>query len=285
MDCFAFGMFTGVPTAIVTIDVDTHFRGRCVPSNVNSSLERVKKVYLQRGPVELLRRLSHQITYQFSERIFGSRWWFQFRLFINNRRNETVQNAYKIEWINPKDVKYRSARAVNSSRNRWKEIGLIIDGNWDLESKSSEYAIENELLYQAIEAHFERGIPWEETEYVEKSLERLRQGNHEDTWRAVVRSEEDLWERCEQLDELYDQIQTDGYKSKRDVFDSQLADPMGYYPRTFKYMLDEVMIDRGHDGEPLLVDGQHRLFIAKVCGVEKIPVLVAVRHREYVNDQ
>ncbi|WP_255192170.1 hypothetical protein [Natronobeatus ordinarius] len=44
------------------------------------------------------------------------------------------------------------------------------------------------------------------------------------------------------------------------------------------------MTDRGRDGEPLLIDGQHRLFIAKVCGVEEIPVLVVVRHREYVDD-
>jgi len=60
---------------------------------------------------------------------------------------------------------------------------------------------------------------------------------------------------------------------------------MGYYPRTFKYTLDEVMIDRGRDGEPLLVDGSHRIFIAKICDVPEIPVLVVVRHREYVEDE
>jgi len=60
---------------------------------------------------------------------------------------------------------------------------------------------------------------------------------------------------------------------------------MGYYPRTYKYTLDDVMVDRARDGEPLLVDGQHRLFIAKVCGMEVIPVLVIVRHREYVDSR
>ncbi|WP_161569797.1 hypothetical protein [Natronorubrum bangense] len=44
------------------------------------------------------------------------------------------------------------------------------------------------------------------------------------------------------------------------------------------------MIDRTRDGDPLLVDGKHRLFIAKVCDVEKIPVLEIVRHEEYVNE-
>lgn len=247
-------------------------------------LERAKQVYSERGARELLFRITHQVSYQCSERVFGSRAWFKVRSFVNSIRYDTVSEPYEIEYVNPSNVQYRSARAQRTDRSRWKEVGRVMGGEWDIESKSPEYAIENELLYQAIQDHFERDVPWEKTEYVEKSLERLRQGGHEDTWRAVVRSEEDLWERCEQLDELYDRIQTDGYKSKREVFDSQSADPMGYYPRTFKYTLDEVMIDRGRNGEPLLVDGQHRLFIAKVCGVEEIPVLVVVRHREYVAD-
>ena len=45
------------------------------------------------------------------------------------------------------------------------------------------------------------------------------------------------------------------------------------------------MIDRGCDGEPLLIDGKHRLFIVKVCDIEEVPVLVVVRHREYIDDR
>ena len=246
--------------------------------------ERARDVYSERGPVELLRRLGHQVTYQFSERVFGSRWWFRLRSFTNSLRYETVQNPYNIEYVDPRDVQYRSPRAVNSDQSRWKEIGLVLDGDWDLESRSPKYTIENELLYRAIKAHFERDVPWEETAYVQQSIERLQQGSHNDTWRAVVRSEADLWERCEQLDELYDQIREEGYKSKQEVFQSRSDDPMGYYPRTFKFSIDEVMIDRGRNGEPLLVDGQHRLFIAKVCGIKEIPMLTVVRHREYVDE-
>lgn len=247
--------------------------------------DRAKEVYSERGARELLSRIVDQLSYQCSERTFGSRTWFRIRAFVNSIRYDTIYEPYEIEYVDPADVQYRSARAQRTDRSRWKDVGRVLGGDWDIKSKSPEYAIENELLYHAIEDHFERDVPWEKTEYVEKSLERLRQGGHEDTWRAVVQSEEDLWERCEQLDELYDRIQTDGYKSKREVFDSQSADPMGYYPRTFKYMLDEVMIDRGRGGEPLLVDGKHRLFIAKVCGVEEIPVLVVVRHRKYVDHE
>jgi len=251
--------------------------------------ERASNVYRERGAVELFSRLTRQVPYQLSERVFGSRRWFRIRAFVNSIRHDMVPNPYELSYIDPATVQYYSARGDGTTgsivHTRWKDIGRILEGNWDIQSASSDYAIDNSLLYQSIKAHFERGVPWDETEYVQKSLERLCQGGHEDTWRAVVRSEEDLWERCEQLDELYERIETDGYKSKQEVFDSQSTDPMGYYPRTYKYTLDEVMIDRGRDGEPLLVDGKHRLFIAKVCGVEKIPVLVVVRHREYIDDR
>ncbi len=240
---------------------------------------RAKQIYSERGLRELLYRSIKQISYQFYERVFGSKTWFQFQAFVNNIRYDTVQNPYEIQYIDPSKVQYRSIRAAQTDCSRWKEIGRIVDGTWDCESKSWEHAIKNEILYQAIEDHFKKEVPWEKTEYVKKSLENLRQDDHKNTWRAVVRSEEDLWERCEQLDALYNGIQKNGYKSKRAIFDSQSNDPMGYYPRTYKYTIDEVMIDLARDGEPLLVDGQHRLFIAKICEIEKIPVLVVARHK------
>lgn len=60
------------------------------------------------------------------------------------------------------------------------------------------------------------------------------------------------------------------------MFELRFYDPMGYYPMTFKFELDEVMVDIGRDGTPLLVDSKHRLHIAMVCGVEEIPVVVVI---------
>lgn len=252
-----------------------------------NAIGRALEVYRNRGLRELLARLGHQLPYQVRERVFGSRAYMSARHRYNSLRYKTVDDPFELGQVDPAAIEYFSARGVdigeNIAQSRWQDIGKVVGGDWDLKSKSSEYAIENELLYRAIEDHFDRDVPWEETEYVRNTLERLRQGEHDETWRAVVRSEEDLWERCEQLEHLYERINTDGYKSKQEVFDSRSSDPMGYYPRTYKYTLDEVMVDRGRMGEPLLVDGLHRLFIAKVCGIEEIPVLVVVRHLEYVD--
>ena len=114
------------------------------------AIERAKKVYSERGARELSYRLVNQISYQFSERLYGSRLLFRIRAAVNELQYETVTDPYEIEFIDPAAVLYRSARARRSNRSRWKDIGRIQDGPWDLESKSPEHAIENELLYQAI---------------------------------------------------------------------------------------------------------------------------------------
>lgn len=249
-------------------------------------INRATDVYRERGARELISRLGRQVPYQLKERIFGSRIWFRTRAFVNGLRYNTVADLYRITYVDPAEIEYFSARweddGVNIALTRWRDIGRIVDGDWDLNSQTPEYAIEESLLYRSIESHFHRDVPWEDTEYVRRSLEQLRTGDSS-PWRAVVRREDDLWERCDQLDALYERISESGYKSKREVFDSQSGDPMGYYPRTFKYSLDEVMVDIARDGTPLLVDGKHRLYMAKVCGVEEIPVVVVVRHPDAVD--
>lgn len=251
---------------------------------LTTSIDRLIEVYRNRGAVELIKRLGRQIPYQITERVFGSRLWFRFLHLVNSFRYQTVPEPYTLEFVDPADVRYRSARHVNSNRSRWRDVGKLVGGDWDIESQTREYDLENDMLYQAIEERFRDGVSWKDTEYVNRTLETLREDNGERTWRAVVRNEADLWERCEQLDKLYDRIQAEGYHSKQEIFASESTDPMGYYPRTFKYSIDEVMIDRGRDGDPLLVDGQHRLFIAQMLDLEEIPVLVAVRHADYVED-
>lgn len=47
-------------------------------------------------------------------------------------------------------------------------------------------------------------------------------------------------------------------------------------------MINEILVDVGRDGELLLVDGRHRLSIAKILGLDEIPVVKHVRHEQWV---
>lgn len=96
---------------------------------MTSPFERAKEVYSERGPRELLFRAADQISYQCSERVFGSRAWLRIRSFVNGHRYETVPEPYEIEYVDPADIRYRSARHERTNRSRWKDVGRIVGGD------------------------------------------------------------------------------------------------------------------------------------------------------------
>lgn len=49
--------------------------------------------------------------------------------------------------------------------------------------------------------------------------------------------------------------------------------------------LNEITVDIGRNGELLYAGfGIHRLSIAKILGIEKVPVIVGMRHARYCQD-
>jgi len=47
---------------------------------------------------------------------------------------------------------------------------------------------------------------------------------------------------------------------------------------------NEVEIAVSRDGELLFVDGRHRFVIAKLLGIEEIPVIVNLWHRDFIDN-
>lgn len=84
-------------------------------------------------------------------------------------------------------------------------------------------------------------------------------------------------ERCRKNDRLFERIQSEGYKSQSEILDDNEHNP-GLFPSE----LDEITVDVGRNGELLLVDGRHRLSIAKILELEEIPVVFLVRHEGWM---
>jgi hypothetical protein len=68
-------------------------------------------------------------------------------------------------------------------------------------------------------------------------------------------------------EKLYHTLQTNGYKTQPELKTNRLW--------------DEVLICIGRNGELIFVDGRHRLFFTQMLSVEKIPVLVTTRHKQW----
>lgn len=157
--------------------------------------------------------------------------------------------------------------------SRFEYAGSIIGGDWD----RSERRFEESELYRSFEAHFEGGLPWSETDLYDTVVGYIEGGTP--LW--ACETESAFQERCRELDALYDTIRRHGYKSQAELARSPVEDPVDgdrSLPYHLRLVNHELAVCIGRDGEVLFKDGRDRLAIAKLLGLDSIPVWVMIRH-------
>ena len=122
-------------------------------------------------------------------------------------------------------------------------------------------------MYRAFERHFTDGIPWAQTEFYERIADEIDQGKTK--WGCT--SEDEFYEVCGEFDALHDSIVEHGFLSMEELHDRDLD-------TTKPIHAHEVCVAIGRDGTLYSDEGRHRLFIAKVLGLDEIPVRVLIRH-------
>jgi hypothetical protein len=143
--------------------------------------------------------------------------------------------------------------------------GRIKGGNWDL--KAIKY--EDLDIFQAIHARFIDNIPWERAEFYRKTMKRISDG--ETLWGC--RSKSDFDERLRGLESIYSDMKRNGYRSQADI--------SSYVGNKYIKAEDEVNVYINRHGQLMVGEGVHRVAMAKLCGINKIPVKVAMRHRDW----
>lgn len=172
-------------------------------------------------------------------------------------------------------------------RNRPASLGRVIGGDWDrdhgfaLGDDGYSYAhvddarVVDWILYDAINRRV-AGERWEDTQLVELALSRL----DDRPLSRRYRSETAIQRWLMSLDSLIDSIREHGLLSNWS-FHEAVGRPSGVLERH----VGEVCVDVGRDGELLFVNGKHRLCIAKVLGVDSVPVAPLVYHRQWAEQQ
>jgi len=219
--------------------------------------------------------------------------YFRMRLIFRNIKNRLKYDApvkiympikvapndiiYTISWNEIED-KYRTDMRTIYYKRKPELAGTVLGGDWDLGLKK----FENSVVYKSFFIHFVDGTPWNETELYLKLIEKISAFEGQNWWDC--KSEEDLIKRCENLDILFNLIKKEGYKSQKELSKNI------NYPVTFKpprnnpinqIIENEIAIDIGRNGQLIFVDGRNRLSIAKILGLESIPVIVLVRHKQW----
>ncbi len=193
------------------------------------------------------------------------------------RRRCAAQYAYDVEktyWIDPKRItRAFSIAAFNRLDPNMKlpfrihpraEHGRILGGDWDLKT----IAFEETDVWAAFTQHFVGGKPWSETSFYRRVLDTIDGGVR--MWECASREEFEV--RLQRLDGLFRDIQTQGYRTQ---------DELGVVTGG-RIESDEIQVHIGRHGDYIFADGRHRLCIAKILGLDRVPVKVSRRHKRWV---
>lgn len=171
----------------------------------------------------------------------------------------------------------------NIDRKMVKRHDVFDHSDYICEVKQNHWEDSTELIdeydmYQAFIDRFENQIQWEETSFFERVVDIIKSGREK--WGCS--SEEKFLQRCHELDALYEDMKENGYKTQRELLKTDVDTPLEN-TRKNKYApeLHEVVVNIGSDGELYLHDGRNRFLVARILGIESIPVRVKARHEEW----
>lgn len=190
--------------------------------------------------------------------------------FTNRLRYDAPVEPYRLLSVDPERIE----RVVEFAPPKFRFAGEVAGGDWD----RTDDRFEDMDVYRAYERHFERGVPWTETDFFDRVLADIRAGITQ--WGCTNRTE--LEARCRRLDELYDVIDREGYRTQDELLAGDHADPIkDQHALKTERLKDEIAVHVGRDGGLLFGDGRNRLSIAKLLDLDSIPVRVLRRHADW----
>ncbi len=215
-----------------------------------------------------------------------------------NLKYKNPPSAFKLIKIDPKEVEYLTIPRFDYIH--YENYTHILGGDWDrrildkeigflYDSQGKEYycprterrSIKSHLLpfekytyYKSSKKHFQEEVPWEETEIYEFFLKKIEKGVK--ITRFETKKEVD--EQLSYFDSLYRNIKEKGYKTQKELIENKRLYLKWLTTHPSNH---EVLVNIGRDGEIFFEDGRHRFIIAKILGLDEIPVRVFVRHEKW----
>lgn len=253
-------------------------------------------LYHDRGSKRLLRvaleysLLRSPVATSFSRRLY---WrvaprYHQWR-FSSPEEFDAPLNPFKILWVSPDDITRISGRAYPQDRNAIHLFGTVRSGNWDQRDEVETWPdfdgtpaslyhadrFDETIIHRSLEQRFLEERPWSATAIVKRARELIEKDAG--TWRGCE-TEAEIQERCVELDWLYENIRKNRYRTQIELIRRGEIRHVGFLDA----LANEILIDISRDGELLFANARHRLSIAKILGIDRIPVCVLVRHAEWM---
>ncbi len=178
-----------------------------------------------------------------------------------------VKEPFELIWLPPEQIrciaKNKEDLLFSSKDLKIINMGKIKNGKWD----TKEENFNKSALFISIKKKFLEGVKWENTPIYDLAKTRIKEENKH-IWTCT--SIDDLDNKLDSTEALYKEIKNKGYKTQREL---------GSLNR-----YDEIRVAISRDGEALFLEGNHRLAIAKLLDLDKIPVLVSVWHKKFIDE-
>jgi len=220
-------------------------------------------------------------------RLLIYRFYDKIRLIEYKIKNYIFKDSFGqdncITYINPNRIIYEK----NLNENNWrllfkfikpllnfkgKDTVEIIDGDWDIENLRY---FDNDIKHISYIMHFIEGLDWKDTPYYKREKMLYLDGES----RIVYNSIDDLDLKYKYLDNLYEKIKKEGFKTQKEIIESEGI--KSDYGRG-RLHDDDITVAIGRNGEIIFLDGRHRLNIAKILNLKKVPVRVLVIHPKLI---
>lgn len=186
---------------------------------------------------------------------------WQVRVKSRTSRWSDALDVNRTYWVNPDHIEYA---CILKRYDKYGDRGKVVGGKWD----QKRVRFEELDVFRAFEDRFIYGRRWEETDFYRRIMNNISNGKP--MWGC--RNKIELNQRCKYLEWLYHDVKENGYRSQ-EVISREEKDP-------YKGE-DEITIRIGHEGALLFEDGRHRLAIAKLLNIDKIPIKVTARHSNW----
>lgn len=162
----------------------------------------------------------------------------------------------KIYYVNPTNIENESWNYYNIFKDEW----IVNNWNWDIEWNS----FNENLIFNWLYERFIDKKEWTDTSYFTNFVKEI------ESWKLMwnCSNQKELLIRCKELDDLYNDIKNNWYQLNKD---------------TITWGYDEVTVNIWRNWEILFNDWAHRLTIAKLLKLEKIPVRIIARHSNWYN--
>lgn len=194
--------------------------------------------------------------------------------YVCGRKYSAPIDPLELHQVTPTDVTYQMIQDGMQYFSHSNAISEVVDGQWDNEVVPTEETV----FMEGFRERFSENRPWNETKLYQYHKAKLQRG--ESLWGCT--SLEEFDERLKTLDNLFKDISESGYKSQKDLLESSgtpeaTRDIHRYWPPN----LNEVILNVGRNGELILHDGRHRYYMARLAGIDEIPVRIKVRHAQW----